>query len=262
MEKTIAWKNLDLNKDFPEDGERLAGTSWEWHLFDSSPFGGFSSEPVDWSSPDARSPRLRYAPWLKGRGHPGIYLWLLPRPGTRVGDGRFRFVHVGMSTTDVHERIREHCRNQFRRGDGRTLLCTYDRIHPLPTSGGGHEFGILGKALWNGARDRPGRDEWKHAEESTFERYRVARAFLESARLVLMRPGTNNGALTERIRMIKTLERVVGRAASALLQVSGENEQTTNSGMNSPCGPLGSEDIVARDLNRMTQMLPVLHREA
>nr|WP_298128684.1 hypothetical protein [uncultured Pseudoxanthomonas sp.] len=261
MEQPIQWTKLDLDESFPGDGGRLSGTQWEWHLSDSSPFQDFSREPEDWDDEEALNPRLRYAAWLKGKGYPGIYLWLLPRPGTCVEDGRFRFVHVGMSTTDVHERIREHCRNQFRRGEGRTLLCTYDRIHQLPTSGGGDEFGVLGKALWNGVRDRRGRDEWEHAEKSTVERSRVARAFLESARLILMRPGTGNDASAGSIEMIKALERVVGCAASALLQVSGADEQTTNSGMKSPCGPPGSERIVARDLNRMIEMLPEKRRQ-
>ena len=260
MEQPIQWTKLDLNESFPGDGVRLSGAPWEWHLSDSSPFQGFSREPEDWNDKDALNPRLRYATWLKGKGYPGIYLWLLPRPGTRVEDGRFRFVHVGMSTTDVHERIREHCRNQFRRGEGRTLLCTYDRIHPLPAAGGGDEFGILGKALWNGSRDKSGPDEWRHAERSTSKRARIAEEFLRSARLILMRP-RKSVAPAQRTGMIEALETVVGCAASALLQVSGTDEQTTNSGMKSPCGPPGSERFVARDLNRMIEMLPEMRRQ-
>lgn len=265
MAQSIRWTDLDLDKDFPGDEGRLGGSSWEWGLPESSPFLGFNPEPPkDWDSPDAPNPRLRYAQWLKGRGCPGVYLWLLPRPGTHAEDGQFRFVHVGMSTTDVHARIREHCRKQFHRGKERTLLCTNDRIHPLPTSGGGDEFGILAKALWNGSRDKPGSaDEWKQAESSTAERARIAEMFLGSARVILMRPRIECVAPPESIAMIKTFEQVVGCAASLLLKVSGEDEQTTNTlvpGMKDACEPAHA-GIVARNLNRMTEMLPVVRRE-
>lgn len=260
MEQPIQWTKLDLDEGFPGDDGHLAGTPWEWHLSDSPPFLDFSSKPEDWDDRDARNPRLRYAPWLRRNGYPGVYLWLLPRPGTRVEDGRFRFVHVGMSTIDVHDRIREHCRNQFRRGKGRTLLCTTDRIHPLPSAWKGDEFGILGKALWNGSRDKLSPDESRQAERSASERVRVAEQFLKSARLILVRP-RECVASAERIRLIKSFERVVGCAAYLLLKVSGEDEQTTNSGMTGPFGPPGSETVVARNLNRMIEMLPENRRQ-
>lgn len=260
MEEAIEWAELDLDRDFPDKERRLGGTQWEWRLSDSSPFLGFSREPEDWDSEGALNPRLRYAPWLKGKGCPGVYLWLLPRPVIHGEDAGFRFVHVGMSTTDMYARIREHCRNQFRRGHGRMMLCTMDRIHALPTNGGVDGFGILGKALWNGSRDKPGLDEGSQAGGSTSERARIAREFLESARLILVRP-RECVASAERIQMIKAFEQVVGCAAHLLLKVSGEDEQTTNSGMTGPCGPPGSETIVARDLNRMIEMLPEARRQ-
>jgi hypothetical protein len=55
--------------------------------------------------------RNTYMEWVSSERlcRPGIYIWLLPRSG-----GKYRFLHVGMSTTSVSSRTKDHCCNYFK----------------------------------------------------------------------------------------------------------------------------------------------------
>lgn len=255
-------KPLKLSPSFPRHrvaaGREiiLADTEWKWWWCpEQSPLLELE-EPDDWRDMKSGRPRLRYAPWLKDVAVPGVYLWLLPRPGVEGPGGEYRFVHVGMSTVSVRSRIEEHCRNQFRCGRNRNQYCTYDRIHDGLVHYGGDGFGVLGKTLWNGNSD-------EHAlEQDASKRAEAAKAFLKSARIVVLSPidtaGDSDGASRAKV-LIKAFEAMVGSAAHRLLQVSDEDDvQTTNSqtlDMKNRCPP-GEEQHVAKDLNRIMEMLP------
>ena len=209
--------NILVLNDFPMDSP-LAGSQWRWQRF-SSPFGEFTSEPNWNAEANSNGLRLKYADWLNQVAEPGLYIWLLPRPSSGDGKTRYRFVHVGMSIRNVAERLRDHCRNQFRRGSGRKYYCTTDRIHELPVPGGGDDYGLLPKALYDG--DLVDKAGTSGAEEKASIRRDAALEFLRSARVVVLSTDEAHEDL------IRVLENVVGCAADILLRTTHSDVRQT-----------------------------------
>lgn len=107
----------------------------------------------------------------------------------------------------------------FRRGSGRKYYCTTDRIHELPVPGGGDDYGLLPKALYDG--DLVDKAGTSGAEEKASIRRDAALEFLRSARVVVLSTDEAHEDL------IRVLENVVGCAADILLRTTHSDVRQT-----------------------------------
>lgn len=244
---------LEIGDDFPESNA-IEEKTWDWWFPQSSPFVELKCKLL--STPPPRRITASYADWLASSnpcGRSGVYIWLLPR---RPDSSAFRFVHVGMSTSSMLDRTRDHCLNQFRRGDGRKEFCMKDRIHRLPKKGGGDDFGTLGESLWNGKIDSVDSDPRFRLEE----RFEAANTFLKAARVVYITPRSSQG----QDESIKWLEAVIGVTAANLMSLEGikgeQSDETTNTLNNKMCSLSHlypeQHSKVGKWLNKIVKMLP------